>query len=348
LKRQKLLLVLSLVFCVACGSSSPSAPTPPPALSAPSPDAPVNGQQLDTLRPTLTVRNGSSDQNGARSYEFQIASSDSFATALVTKTGVPEDPAGRTSFTAEQDLQPNVQLYWRARMTQGSSTSNWSPAATFATKTQGYLQGAELYDPLTNGSTVGQTHGAVTFVPGIGARLESFTSYISYQLPQTLSEGEFSIITTNLLADTSGDKTKLFAMAQGYTDIVTNARRMTVEKRGNPPGTVAWRFITSGDQIETFSDAERFTRNFQTSKTYFWQATWRGGQFRVRIHENGPTGPQIYDFGKAYSGVYNPTPHVIYVGAPIGRSGPTAASVPGVIIRQVWVSGSPRPAFANR
>jgi hypothetical protein len=108
LKRQKLLLVLSLVPCVACGSSSPSAPTPPPALSAPSPDTPVNGQQLDTLRPTLTVRNGSSDQSGARSYEFQIANSDSFATAIVTKTGVAEDPVGRTSFTAEQDLQPNA------------------------------------------------------------------------------------------------------------------------------------------------------------------------------------------------------------------------------------------------
>jgi hypothetical protein len=39
---------------------------------------------------------------------------------------------------------------------------------------------------------------------------------------------------------------------------------------------------------------------------------------------------------------------VIYVGAPIGRSGPTAASIENTIYRQIWVSANPRPAFANK
>jgi len=53
--------------------------------------------------------------------------------------------------------------------------------------------------------------------------------------------------------------------------------------------------------------------------------------------------------GKNFKGrAYDPAPHVIYLGSPIGRSGEDGASVDRAIIRQVWVSGRPRPAFANR
>ena len=38
-------------------------------------------------------------------------------------------------------------------------------------------------------------------------------------------------------------------------------------------------------------------------------------------------------------------PHVVYIGAPIGRSGIDGASVDHATIRQVWVSGNPRPVF---
>ena len=33
-----------------------------------------------------------------------------------------------------------------------------------------------------------------------------------------------------------------------------------------------------------------------------------------------------------------------FIGAPAGRSGISAATVPGMIVRQVWISPSPRPA----
>ena len=45
---------------------------------------------------------------------------------------------------------------------------------------------------------------------------------------------------------------------------------------------------------------------------------------------------------------YEPNPHVIYLGAPVGRSGLDGASVDNMIIRQVWVSPRPRPSFANK
>jgi hypothetical protein len=186
----------------------------------------------------------------------------------------------------------------------------------------------------------------LTFIPGRGVRLEAHTAYISYELPQTLLEGEFSLITQELKENTKGGKTKLFAMGKGYDDIVTNEYRMTVEKRGDPPGIVAWRFIARDDQIDT-EGAEREFVPFDDAQTHFWQATWRNNFFNLLIREGGLNGPVIYDKGKHWEGRgYEASPHVLYVGAPVGRSGEDGASVNGVIISHVYV-GPSRPPYAN-
>ena len=119
-------------------------------------------------------------------------------------------------------------------------------------------------------------------------------------------------------------------------------------KRGDPAGVVAWRLVTHGDQVDT-EGAERQFVPFDTSAHYFWEATWRNNFFNVLIKKDGVAGTTIYSKGKHFEGrAYDPNPHVIYLGAPVGRSGPEGASVDGVIIRQVWVSSRPRPAFANQ
>jgi hypothetical protein len=138
-------------------------------------------------------------------------------------------------------------------------------------------------------------------------------------------------------------------MGQAYDDIVTNDRRMTVEKRGDPAGIVAWRFITHDDQVDT-EGHERIYVDFKGDRPYFWEASWRNNFFNVVAREGAsPDGPIMYDKGKPFGGrAYDPSPHVIYVGSPVGRSGPDAATVPGMIARQVWVSSRPRPAYANK
>ena len=80
--------------------------------------------------------------------------------------------------------------------------------------------------------------------------------------------------------------------AIGFDDIVTNNRRMTVEKRGDPAGIIAWRFITHDDQVDT-EGAEREFFNFQASQTYFWQATWRANRFTVVVKEGGVDGRTV-------------------------------------------------------
>jgi hypothetical protein len=182
-------------------------------------------------------------------------------------------------------------------------------------------------------------HGGV---PGVGVRLNDFGSHIRYLLPQTLTTGEFSLIITGVPTNTDGDKTKVFAMSQGLGDIVTNDRRFTVEKRGDPAGIVAWRFITRDTQIDT-EGAERQVVEFDPAQAYLWTATWNGF-FNVRIQLGGASGPIIYSKGKPYEGVYDPNPHYAFIGAPQGRSGIIAASVPGMIVRNVWISPRPRPS----
>ncbi len=355
-------IVAALAVCACGGGDSPSAPSPPinPTLTAPVVEAPADGTQLDTLRPTFTVRNGSSDQAGARTYEFQISDTADFSTmavaawvptfrANVTKTGVPEDPSGKTSFAMDQDLQPTTLFYWRARLVQGGTSSQWSAAAKFRSKLAGFLRAGELYDPLIHGETVGTIVGGATFLPGKGLRLDSASSYVSYKLPETISTGEFSMEVEGLRANAPGNKTKVYGMQEGQGDFITNRYRVDIQYRGSegsPPNAIQWRAMY-GDNDHRYepTTAERFASVFilDPARTYFWKSTW-DAEFRTVVSEGGFNGVAFYNRGKTVDATYSPKPHYAYLGTPTGRSGIESASIPGAIYRNVWLARQPRPA----
>jgi hypothetical protein len=359
-------VALGLAAC-SDDKAPPTTPTPtpvvnPPRLTAPAADAPSTNTQLDTLRPTLTVRNGTSDQTGARTYEFQIADNADFTTALsraargyrvvVTKTGVPEGGSGTTSFTPDEDLQPTTKLYWRARMTQGSTTSEWSQGASFRTRLMGFNRAGELYDPLIHGETVGQVVGDASFIPGRGVQLNAFSSHIKYLLPQTVSGGEFSMDVEGLRANGPGDKAKVFGMQEGQGDFITNDYRVDIQYRGTagfPPNAIQWRVIYGdADDLDVRYEpdtAKRMASVFvlNPSTTYHWKFNW-GAIINLRMSENDAAGPVLYDYGMpAPDGTYTPNPHYAYLGAPLGRSGNESASIAGAIYRNVWLGAQPRP-----
>ena len=351
------------VVAVSCTkhAKSPSAPTAAEQVSAeanadgstlkatvPVPVSPINGVKLEGPPPVVLVTGNSTttfSPEVALSYRFELSNA---ANAIVESVVVPGG-AGSTSRTVAADLDSEATYSWRVRPEYQGTAGPWSVRAVFISPaSNGYLRGGELYDPLINGKTVGNIVGPVTFIPGVGVRLETFDSRIVYEMPQPVEDGELSALVTNLETNTEGDKTKIFSMAQGYGDVTANDRRMSVEKRGDgPPGAVAWRFITSASQIDT-EGAERVVRQFSPNLTYFWEADWRDGFFRVRIDEGGVGGRNIYDFGKRYNGFYRPVPHVVYLGGGPARGGPQGQTVPGMVIRQVWLSIRPRPAFANK
>jgi len=354
--------VLAAATGAACGSDSqPTRPTPVANVSAPALDAPASDEQLDTLRPTLVVRNATADQTGARMYEFQVSDNTGFAASTsgvpglastVGKVGVPEGANGKTSFTVETDLQPTTLFYWRARAVQGSSTGPWSATGTFRSKLVGFLRAGELYDPLIHGETVGQLVGSTTFIPGKGLQLNNGVSYVKYLLPQTITSGEFSMDIEGLRANAPGDKAKVMGMQEGQDDFITNRYRVDIQYRGTtgfPPNAITFRALYgSGEDLDLRFEPATATRLasvflLNPTTTYHWKTTW-GPEFRVVVREGGITGNTIYDQGMRTKGNYAPNPHYAYLGAPVGRSGTESASIAGTIYRNVWLSNRPRPA----
>ena len=348
-------LVVFAAFIAACGGdqkpASPTTPSVPAAgvsgatgdgvalkVNAPALASPVGGVRLTEAQVTLTFQAATAKYVSGEAFLYRVQLLDSASTVLEEKTG------DATSYRMATQFNPDTLYRWRVRPEQQGMAGPWSATETFRSmeKPSGYIRGTEIYDPLDDGKTVGTPIGPVTFIQGQGARLESNQSWIKYTLPQPLTSGEFSVLISNL--DTSGGevKNKVFAMGEGEDDMTTNDRRFTVEKRSN--GVVAWRIITSTDQQDTVG-AERVALPFHENLWYFWKANW-GGSFNLTIKENGINGSTIYNFGKGVGGVYDPVPHNVYIGCPYSpRSGPQTSA--GMIVRQVWVSGNPRPGWAQ-
>ncbi len=353
-----------LAAAIACGkqSTAPVSPSATAAINAnagsdgstlkataPTLQSPVKGVKLDPgTAITLVVSNASTKFGGSvtLSYRFQVFNASG---AKVYEQAAVPSASGTTSHTLSAQLDGDQTYSWQARAEYNGAFGPWSSKETFvAPVNDGYIKGAELYDPLINGRSIGELHGPIEFIPNVGAKMLTWESYISYLLPQTLIEGEYSLLVTNMKANTKGDKQKVMGMAQGYDEFIENDRRVSVEKRGDPPGAIAWRFLTHDDRIET-EGSERVTYNFLAEQTYFYQIWWRSNHFQVTIQEGGVGGKSAYDYGKNWKGrPYDPNPHVIYVGVPVGRSGSSAASIENATYRQVWVSARPRPGFANK
>ena len=202
------------------------------------------------------------------------------------------------------------------------------------------------------GKTVGQIHGPVTFIPGVGVRLESEDSWIEYALqPGGLITGEISALITGLhvRSSTEDPKDTVFSIYRPGGAFNDNQYRNSVDVRGN--GAVAFRFLTNNgsDYIETVGSAERKTYTFHSASTYFAKASWDGGFFDVLFREGGFSGNDVWHFGKTYRGSYNPNPAAAYIGRPsISGTRDSASSYDGEIVRQLWISTRPRPASANK
>ena len=352
-------LALALGGTVACTKGEGTAPTPttPPVLTAPSIAAPAANAQLDTLRPMLTVLNGTSNPNGTRTYEFQVATANSFSPVAVSRAGVVEDPTGRTSYTPDLDLQPATLMYWRSRVTQGTTNSEWSAVGSFRTKRVGYNRPGELYDPLV-GETLGQSTGVgTTFVPGEGLRVDSENAYVRYQLAQTLASGEMSVevkgLRPNLPGQAGGSKYKIFSMLDGTGDLIASRYQMSVQYRGldgNPDNCISFKAVWGDRDVKLepdFGQRSNGIRFLDPSRWYLWTATWNPSAFRLVVRADGPTGEVIYDRtipAPGGTGPYAPSPPYAYIGANSGAYGTETGSWPGVTYRNLWVGSGPRPA----
>lgn len=365
-----ILAIAVVVLAAACGSKSqspaptaPTAPTPPPAdptLTAPTASSPSDDAQLDTKRPTLTVTNGTSTVTGTRTYEFQVSdrsdfsfSGESFSaiyTVAVTKAGVPEDSSGKTSFTPDEDLQPTTRYYWRARLTQGTKSSEWSASAKFKTRLEGFNRAGALYDPLIHGETVGTISGSTTWVPGTGLKFNTLLSYLRYKLPRVLTSGEFSMEVLGLHQGGPWGKPKIFQVMDGTGKPSNYPNMINAQYRGspgNPDNCVAFKAVLGDfDHVvePNMSTRQDSVRNLSPTRVYLWRGIWTPSSFRLVVYD-GVNGPEIYNLSMSSSGGhFGPAEMYAFVGTNYEQYSSGTGTFVGMTVRNVWLSDAPRPA----
>ena len=352
------LLILSLsLFAAACTKDtaevfSPGAPTGNgPALTAPSED-----QQLDTLRPTLTVANSTATGgSGSRTYEFQIAADSAFAALSFAKTAVPEGTVGKTSLTVDQDLPAGKVLYWRARLSRGTMTSDWSTSGTFRTKgaTAHNIPG-ELFDPLTDGTTLGTIVGSTSFIAGKGIQLNDKFSWVRYDLPAAIVNGEFSMEVEGLHPNGPGGKPKIFEIQDSDSLIPSSLTSMINAQwrgtPGNPDNSIAFKAVLGSLSSSAIVEPDLNKRgqsvySLDPTHTYLWQGIWTNTTFRLVVKDGGANGTTIYDYQMTAPGGsgLKGSPQYAYIGTNYERYAADTGTVPGMIVRNVWLSSSPRP-----
>jgi hypothetical protein len=104
---------------------------PKPVINPPNAIAPINNATTASATPVLTVQNSTTvGPVGNKAYEFQIANDQGF-TQLVS-AGIISEGGGQTSMTSAT-LAGGRMYFWRARVSDGETTSAWMPTQSFQT-----------------------------------------------------------------------------------------------------------------------------------------------------------------------------------------------------------------------
>ena len=107
---------------------------------------------------------------------------------------------------------------------QGGSAVRGRPRRRSARRSADILKGNELFDPLTNGpSAIINASNDVTWLPGVGVRLNSKDSYVEWRLQQPCVDCEFSALMTNIGNGSEEWKTKVMSMLEEGVNTTENA-----------------------------------------------------------------------------------------------------------------------------
>jgi hypothetical protein len=304
-------------------------------ISSPVPVSPINDAVLDGADATLVATAATGKFSGTSlAYDFELydANNVKIRTEIVS---------GTTWVVRGLDFEGHYT--WRLRGTSDSAYGPWSVFGSFQTPAnKGYIRGNEMFDPLTNGQTVG-VFNDVTFLPGQGVRLNSIESFVQYRLESPLTEGQFSVTITGLRNSNEQWKSKVMSMLQGDgVNITDNAYRFTADRRNRDSSntiryTLRSRGVDAGEPVCG-------SASWDISHLYLWTYGWtNAGNSQLTIQDGGPLGGVVRSCGAKYRAPYSPNPHIIRLGSVGGRGG--SETLPGAIFRNVWVSANPRPGL---
>lgn len=330
-----------IVLSVACTSkaSAPLTPTPPTVTnsdgstlkaSAPTPQSPVNDVRLETFgAPTLTAGGSTPTHGGSAELQYEFE--------LLDDTGARVDSAVRssTSWTPTASLQFDKRYTWRVRAVADGAATAWA-TASFLSPNGGFIRGQELFDPLTNGKTVGQQRGGI-FLPGQGWQSLSLTDGIDYDLPQTCSDNcklEFDVTNFGEMEGQFYSKDlKWVSMGNAadfgdFTAFRNSPWKMHLIQRGDfPTGIeIIWRNGDAGDGDDPGDHRIKLIQTpivFKGSNVYHFELEWATTGYRIWVN-----GLEIMEDGWGYP--YAPPVHRISLGCY-----PRAESFIGAIYRNI-------------
>jgi hypothetical protein len=312
--------LIALSLSLACSKSkalTPTTPTPPvvtPAggatlkVTAPTPQSPNNGVRIETFsQPTLTATAATPTEGGnfTPQYEFELMSDSG---ALIERSSLRNS----SSWTPAAEMDFDKTYTWRVRAIFGGDAGPWSTSASFRSPDGGYIRGKQIFDPLTNGRSVGTVIGG-HFVtgPNGGWQADAMDHAIDYDIP-TCDACKVEFDVTNFGAGEGmsiGVDVKWFsmgdapAMAGGFIPFRNDPWKMHLEQRSDGDGTgmqLIWRNGAAdadsggdpdyGDHRGKFLNGGPNWGHSYDNKVWHFVIEWTRTTYQISIGENG--GPQ--------------------------------------------------------
>ncbi|HXV60796.1 MAG TPA: hypothetical protein VEK15_08885 [Vicinamibacteria bacterium] len=319
-----------LGIALGCGDDSPSGPSAPSGprsanpssphaqtdltLTAPTLRAPAMGEAVKELQPELEIGNAQGG-SGPRTYIFELALDSAFQEMAVTESGVTEGLGGITKWRVIEPLEAETKYYWRATAVSGGgagpSSETWEFRIREAFSSDRPTGDIVVFDPLTNGYSVGEVMGG-QFVSG-GWQPQHHADCLRYQVP-TLSEGRIEFTSTNLSTPNPAPGKRMLISMWDPTkgEYTTNPFRMHLQKLDESTAKfddVRLRWISRGQEHNTgisFYD-------FEPELVYEWRIEW--GSFpginsqHVKVFLDG-----FEILTRNYDPIYHPKTHWIELG----------------------------------
>lgn len=251
---------LGMASTLGCSGGSDSPTGPSITISAPTPVSPTAGSSVSSAQPTLTVTNVSVSDGSSPTYNFQVATDSSFSNIVAQAQRIGQGADGQTSWQVSPALGAG-QHFWRARASAANTDGPFSSATEFsvftAFRSDVPREGVLVFDPLTNGSSVGDVGGGEFTEEGW--KVVASSNYIVYDLP-TIESGSLEFDITGLdIRNPTRDARHLFIMWDPSvgSDFTSNPFRVSLQKLdGRSSINDRWlrlRFITQGRQIDDSS-----------------------------------------------------------------------------------------------
>lgn len=144
--------------------------------TAPVISSPTGGTAVAQLTPPLVIGNSADPDSGNLTYNFEMASDESFTDMVASATGIPSGE-GSTSWQVPVNLQENAWYYWRAQADDWLVEGQWSAVARFLVNTANDAPSAPVVMAPANGSSVAALEAGIAAANAADPDSPSLTYY---------------------------------------------------------------------------------------------------------------------------------------------------------------------------